>query len=118
MIWILALNPLAVALKKRPAKMAIKKTDRSFEQIVNEVQMQEIPIEYIVNIKIQLSSGKTVILQQKDIKHVKTTNELLKTVSKGDEIEDMQVVLDYEKIRINVEKQIRNLFKGHFAEGK
>ena len=59
-----------------------------------------------------------IFCPKKDIKHVKTTNELLKTVSKGDEIEDMQVVLDYEKIRVNAEKQIRNLFKGHFAEGK
>lgn len=95
--------------------MAIKKTDRSFEQIVNEVQMQEIPIEYIVNIKLRLMSGKQLTLGQKDIKHVKNTNELLKSVSGGDEIEDMQVILDYEKIRINVEKQIHNLFKGHFG---
>tara|TARA_B100000902_G_scaffold212882_1_gene202418 strand:- start:486 stop:782 length:297 start_codon:yes stop_codon:yes gene_type:complete len=98
--------------------MAIKKTDRSFEQIVNEVQMHEIPIEYIVNIKLQLVSGKNFTLHQKDIKHIKSTNELLKSVSKEDDIDDMQVVLDYEKIRINVEKQIRNLFKGHFTEGK
>jgi|TARA_B100000073_G_scaffold194235_1_gene160838 hypothetical protein len=98
--------------------MAIKKTDRSFEQIVNEVQMHEIPIEYIVNIKLQLVSGKNLVLQQKDIKHIKSTNELLKSVSKEDDIDDMQVVLDYEKIRVNVEKQIRNLFKGHFTEGK
>ncbi len=98
--------------------MAIKKTDRSFEQIVNEVQMHEIPIEYIVNIKLTLMSGKTLILHQKDIKHVKTTNELLASVSKQDEIDDMQVILDYEKIRVNVEKQIRNLFKSHFSEDK
>ena len=35
-----------------------------------------------------------------------------------DEIDDMQVILDYEKIRVNVEKQIRNLFKSHFSEDK
>ncbi len=96
--------------------MAIKKTDRSFEQIVNEVQMQEIPIEYIVNIKLELNSGKQIILQQKDVQHVKDTTELLAQVSGGDEIADMQVILDYEKIRKAVEKQIRGLLKPHFKE--
>ena len=94
--------------------MAIKKTDRGFETIVNDVHMQESPIEYIVSIRVTLQSGKVITLQRKEISHVKSTAELVEGVAKDDAIDDMQVVLDYDRIRQNVELQVTEIFKSHF----
>ena len=44
--------------------MAIRKKDRSFEEILKDVVMEEVPIEYITHIQLKLVTGDVLEFNQ------------------------------------------------------
>ena len=58
--------------------MAIRKKDRSFEEILKDVVMEEVPIEYITHIQLKLINGDVLEFNQEELAGLKDAGEILK----------------------------------------
>lgn len=95
--------------------MPIHKRDRKFQKIVSEVDIDEVPSEYIEYISFLLENGDEVILE-KDALHIVDNENLFSFLATavteisddyGSSVSDLQIVIDYKKL----EKQVKELTK-------
>lgn len=101
--------------------MAIRKKDRSFEEILKDVVMEEVPIEYITHIQLKLNTGDTLEFTQEDLVGMKDAKEVLKAQGLEhlkDSVADIEVFIDSTKIKNRVIQYVRNLLRSQFGEEK
>lgn len=101
--------------------MAIRKKDRSFEEILKDVVMEEVPIEYITHIQIKLIEGDIIEFSGEELSGMKDAREVLK--SQGlehlrDNIQDIEVFIDSSKIKSRVIRYVRGILTSQFGEEK
>ena len=99
--------------------MAVRKKDRSFDDILKDIIMEEVPTEYITHLHLKMKDGHVLEFTQEDIKGVKDPKDILK--SQGlehmkEEVADVEVFLDSAKLKTNVTKYTRSLFQQHFGK--
>ena len=90
--------------------MSIERNDRSFDNIFDEIQIHSIPVKYIDRIKVILKDGTEI--DTSDPEHQKR---IIAAVDVGD-IHDLQISLDYDAIKKDVTKEIKNTLGGIFKD--
>jgi hypothetical protein len=99
--------------------MAIRKKDRSFEDILKDVVMEEVPIEYITHIHLKMIDGDVIEFTQDELAGMKTASEVLKAQGMEhlrENLMDIEVFIDSAKIKSRVIKYVRELFTDQFGE--
>lgn len=89
--------------------MAIFRRDRSFSKIINEVDVESIPVHFIKRLKISLIDGSTIIIDHEDIQKVESIEALLIASDFASDIVDMAIELDYDGIEEDVTDQVNRL---------
>ena len=99
--------------------MSIRKKDRSFEDMLREIHVEEVPVEYIEWIKVYLSDGTNLIFKQAELSEIKTSKEVLaiKQLEKYlDRIVDFEVMMNSELIKTRVTRFVGALLATHFNQ--
>ena len=99
--------------------MAIRKKDRSFEEILKDVVMEEVPIEYITHIQLKLITGDVLEFNQEELAGLKDAGEILKAQGlehMRDSIQDIEVFIDSSKIKSRVIKYVRGILTSQFGD--
>lgn len=97
--------------------MSIRKKDRSFEDMLREIHVEEVPVEYIEWIKIYLDDGTELIFRQTELSEIKTSREVLgiKSLEQHlDRIVDFEVMMNSELIKSRVTRFVGALLATHF----
>lgn len=97
--------------------MSIRKKDRSFEEMLREIHVEEVPVEYIEWIKVYLDDGSEVVFKKQDLTDIKTSNEILtsKLLEEHiDRIVDFEVMMDSNLIKTKVTRFVGALLATHF----
>jgi hypothetical protein len=101
--------------------MAIRKKDRSFEEILKDVVMEEVPIEYITHIQIKLIDGEIIEFSGEELSGMNDASEVLKAQGLEhlrDNILDIEVFIDSTKIKSRVIRYVRGILSNQFGEEK
>ena len=99
--------------------MSIRKKDRSFEDMLREIYVDEVPVEYIDWIKVYLSDGTEIIFKQEDLSDIKTSKEVLgiKQLEQYlDQIVDFEVMMNSDLIKTRVTRFVGALLATHFNQ--
>jgi hypothetical protein len=99
--------------------MSIRKKDRSFEEMLREIHVEEVPVEYIDWIKVYLNDGTEVVFKQEDLSDIKSSNELLASKQLEqylDRIVDFEVMMDSDLIKTRVTRFVGALLATHFNQ--
>lgn len=99
--------------------MAIRKKDRSFEEILKDVVMEEVPIEYITHIQLKLNNGDVLEFSQEELVGMKDASEVLKAQGlehMRENVQDIEVFIDSAKIKSKVVQHVRNILSNQFGE--
>jgi hypothetical protein len=97
--------------------MSIRKKDRSFEEMLREIHVEEVPVEYIEWIKVYLNDGTEIIFKKSDLTDIKTRSEVLASKQLEqyiDRIVDFEVMMDSELIKTRVTRVVGALLATHF----
>lgn len=95
--------------------MPIERKDRSFDRIFDEISLESIPMGYIKNIKIVLVDGTEVDLQSDELGEFDNTAFLFQHF-KSEDIIDIGIQLDYEKIKTDVTKDVNAVLNTLFDD--
>jgi len=99
--------------------VAIKKKDRSFEELLSDVVWDDIPIDFIEQVTIILDGGEVITIKSDELKGIKSTSELFhvpgldQLVSR---VKNVDVKMDTAKLKHAVHKHVRALLGRHFSE--
>ena len=99
--------------------MAILKKDRGFEEILKDVVMEEVPIEYVTHIQLKLSTGQVIEFARDELVGMRTAGDVLKASGMEylrNEVVDIEVHIDSSKIKNRVVKYVRDLLSDKFDE--
>lgn len=99
--------------------MSIRKKDRSFENMLREIHVEEVPVEYIDWIKVYLNDGTELVFKQAELTEIKTSKDLLgiKQLEKYlDKIVDFEVMMNSELIKTRVTRFVGALLATHFNQ--
>lgn len=99
--------------------MAIRKKDRSFEEILKDVVMEEVPIEYITHIQLKLNNGDMLEFSQEELVGMKNASEVLRAQGLEhlkENVQDIEVFIDSAKIKNKVIQHVRNILSNQFGE--
>jgi hypothetical protein len=97
--------------------MAIRKKDRSFDDILKDIIMEEVPTEYITHLHLKLKNGDVLEFAQDKLQGMKDAKDVLKNEGLEhlkEQVVDVEVFLDSAKLKTNVTKYTRNLFQQYF----
>ena len=89
--------------------MAIRRKNREFSKIMNDVEMLTIPPMFIKKLYIFLEDGKEIYFEGEDIQELENLEQLLYGASFSDQINDIRVELDFTAIEQTVSKQVKAL---------
>lgn len=89
--------------------MAIHKRDRNFTKIMDEVEVESIPIHFVGFITLTLADGNKLKFNREEINKVSTIEEFLITSGVAGDIVDMHIELDYDSIEDDVTAQVNQL---------
>jgi hypothetical protein len=99
--------------------VAIKKKDRSFEELLGDVVWDDVPVEYIEQVTIYLDGGEMLVIKQEELRGIKNSSELF-NVSGLDQlvsrVKNIDVKMDTEKLKHAVHKHVRTLLGQHFSD--
>lgn len=97
--------------------MSIRKKDRSFEEMLREVHVEEVPIEYIEWIKVYLDDNTEIVFKQTDLTGIKSSKDVLNIKELEqclDRIVDFEVMMNSEMIKSRVTRFVGALLATHF----
>lgn len=100
--------------------MALIKRDRSFDDILNDVVMKDLPIKFIASIQVYLNNGAVIIFQGEDLEGVDEIDTLLASEELDqyrEMIMDVQITMDSDLLKGSVNKYVTGLLAKHFGEG-
>lgn len=95
--------------------MPIHKKDRTFQNILRDADIDEVPLEYVERLILVLKNGDRVLFEGEDLQEVEEPNIVLFILSAveelgqdyGSPVSDIEIVIDYTKL----EDTISNLTK-------
>lgn len=102
--------------------MPIHKKDRTFQNIVRDTKIDEVPLDYVERLILVLENGDRVIFEGEDMRDIEEPNIVLFIMSAVDElaedygspVNDVEIVIDYAKL----EKEINTLTKNLLDKDK
>lgn len=97
--------------------MPIHKKDRSFQNIVRDMDIGEIPVDYIERLVLILQNGDRVIFEGEDLQDIDEPNIVLFIMSAveelgddyGSPVSDVEIVIDYNKLEKDIKKLTKKL---------
>lgn len=93
--------------------MAIYHRERHFQSIINDLDVETIPIRFIKDVTCDLRDGTTVVLQQEDLKGKSLTSRNIEAIVKDldffDMLEDLKIRIDFEKVEVDVVREVSDL---------
>jgi hypothetical protein len=95
--------------------MPIERKDRSFDLIFDQVSMDEVPADYIIEIRIVLLDGTEVQLDSEDLYGMNQNGSSPLGEIDRENIADISVKLDYEAIKSDVQSGVKS-YLGKFFE--
>lgn len=99
--------------------MAIRKKDRSFEDILKDVVMEEVPIEYITHVQLKLLNGEALEFTHDELVGMKDASDILRASGMEhlrESVQDIEVFIDSSKIKNRVIRYVRGLLTSQFGE--
>lgn len=101
--------------------MAIRKKDRGFEDILKDVVMEEVPIEYITHIQLKMNNGDVLEFSHEELVGMKDARDVLRASGLEhlrESVQDIEVFIDSAKIKGRVVQYVRNLLTSQFGTDK
>lgn len=97
--------------------MPIHKRDRSFQNIVRDVNIDEVPLDYIEKLILVLENGDRVIFEGEDMRDIEEPNIVLFIMSAvedlgddyGSPVSDIEIVIDYTRLETEINDLTKNL---------
>jgi hypothetical protein len=99
--------------------MPIRKKDRSFEEMLREIQVDEVPVEYIDFIKVYLDDGSEIIFRQNELIGMKNSGDILELAKLQeciDRIVDFEVMMNSDLVKSKVTRFVGALLATHFSQ--
>lgn len=97
--------------------MSLRKKDRSFEEMLREIHVEEVPVEYIEWIKVYLDDSTELVFRQAELSEIKSSKDVLGIKSLEqylDRIVDFEVMMNSEMIKSRVTRFVGALLATHF----
>jgi hypothetical protein len=104
---------------KKLHSMPIRKKDRSFEEMLREIQVDEVPVEYIDFIKVYLDDGSEIIFRQNELIGMKNSGDILELAKLQeciDRIVDFEVMMNSDLVKSKVTRFVGALLATHFSQ--
>ena len=97
--------------------MPINKRDRSFQNIVREVDIEQVPVEYIDTLTLVLKNGDRVEFAGSDLEEVEADNivSFVMTVAEeigdeyGSDINNVEIVINYSELEADIKEKVSKL---------
>jgi hypothetical protein len=97
--------------------MPIKKKDRSFQNIVREIEIDQVPVEYIDTLTVVLENGDRVLFEGEDLEDIEADNIVSFIMAVADEmgedygsnISNIEIVVNYADLEQDVSEKVNNL---------
>lgn len=99
--------------------MSIRKKDRSFEEMLREIQVNEVPVEYIDYIRVFLDDGSQVVFRQNELSGINDSSDILESKQLEqylDRIIDFEVMMNSDLVKTKVTRFVGALLATHFSE--
>lgn len=99
--------------------MSIRKKDRSFEEMLREIQVDNVPVEYIDYIRVFLDDGKEIVFRQNELSGIKDSSDILEIKQLQeclDRIVDFEVMMNSDLVKTKVTRFVGALLATHFSE--
>lgn len=90
--------------------MPIRKKDRTFDAILDEIDFDNVPISYIKQINLILDGNSIVKIDQNALRSVKSMDDLMESVTLQpyvDRVQDVEILIDNDKLKKDVMGVIR-----------
>lgn len=96
--------------------MPIERKDRSFDLIFDQVTLDHVPVEYILEIVLELVSGETIIIEQEDLIAMEAkTGNAISSIMK-DDIINISVKIDYDTVKEDVINGVEGFLGKYFEK--
>ncbi len=99
--------------------MPIRRKDRTFDAILDEIDFDNVPIAYIRQINLILEGNMVVKIDQNALKNVKDMDNLMASASLEpyvDRIRDVEILIDNDKLKKDVTTSLKPLLSKWFKE--
>jgi len=100
--------------------MAIRKKDRGFDDILDDVVMNQVPSEYIEEVLVHLVTGQTIRFTGNEIAKLESLPEKLQEeglIETKDMVTDVEITMDLTRIKKHMKKYVSTLLAKHFEGG-
>ena len=90
--------------------MPIRKKDRTFDAILDEIDFDNVPISYIKQINLILDGNSIVKIDQNALRSVKSMDDLMESATLQpyvDRVQDVEILIDNDKLKKDVMGVIR-----------
>jgi len=95
--------------------MPIRKKDRTFQNIIRDIEIDEVPLDYIEKVVLVLENGDRVIFEGEVLQEIDEPNIVLFIMAAveelgedyGSPVRDLEIVIDYNLL----ETEVKNLTK-------
>ncbi len=99
------------ALEKMRQRMPIHKKDRSFQNIVRDTDISEVPLDYVERLVLVLENGDRVLFEGEDLAEIEEPNIMLFIMSAvedfsidyGSPVKDLEIIIDYNKLENEIQ---------------
>jgi hypothetical protein len=95
--------------------MGIKKRDRSFENIVREINIDVMPVDYIDELTLILADNTRVTFDGDDLNKIENVLQFIKMVAAeleeehGEEVEKVEIGINYSALENDVNEKVKKL---------
>lgn len=99
--------------------MPIRKKDRTFDAILDEIDFDNVPISYIKQINLILDKNSIVKIDQQALRSVKSMDDLMESVTLQpyvDRVQDVEILIDNDKLKKDVMSVIKPLLGKWFKD--
>ena len=95
---------------RRQLLVPIRKKGRTFQNIIRDVDIGNVPLDYIERLILVLENGDRVIFEGEDIRDIEEDNIILFILAAVDDlaedyqspVQDLEIVIDYNKLEAEV----------------
>ena len=97
--------------------MPINKRDRSFQNIVRELDIEKIPVEYVDSVTLILKSGDSIIFEGEDLEEIEEDNVISFIMAMsadlaeeyGSEVENLEIIMNYSRLEQEIVDKTKTL---------
>ena len=100
-------------------KLPEKDTDKTFEKILNEIEIDSVPTKFINEIHIKLTNGKTVKVGTEFLQRIKNTDQMFTDTDLGqfeDQVVNIEIYLNVSHLKGIVYKNVGKILAKHFKD--